>query len=248
MRNSKRRKIYLDCAATTPVDPRVKEAMLPFLTEKFGNTMSLHSWGQEAKGALEESRETVAELMGAKPNEIIFTSSATESNNLALKGIAWANKNKGNHIIISQIEHLCIMKSAKWLETQGFEVTRLKVDKYGLVDPENVKKVIKKNTILVSIIHASNEIGTIQEITKIGKICKEKGVYFHTDAAQTFGKVSINVNKMNIDLLTKLEGLNILKPIFETDKIEDFNYLKKNQVGYLYSEKYIREEDILIDN
>jgi cysteine desulfurase len=208
------KKIYLDYAATTPVDPRVLKAMLPFFSEKFGNTMSLHSFGQEAKTALEESREAVANLMGAKPNEIIFTSSATESNNLALKGIALANKDRGNHIVISSIEHPCIMESAEWLESQGFEITRLPVDKYGLINPEDVKKAInpirkssissgaRKNTILVSIIHASNEIGTIQPIAEIGKICKERGVYFHTDAAQSFGKIPIDVNKMNIDLMT----------------------------------------------
>jgi cysteine desulfurase len=196
------KRIYLDYAATTPVDPRVLKAMEPYFSEKFGNTMSLHSFGQEAKTALEESREIVADLMGAKPSEVIFTSSATESNNLALKGVAFANRKKGNHIIISSIEHSCIMESAKWLEQQGFEITRLKVDKYGLVDPEDVKKAIKKETILVSIMHANNEIGTIEPIEEIGKICKERGVYFHTDAAQSFGKIPINVNKMNIDLMT----------------------------------------------
>ncbi len=195
-------KIYLDYAATAPVDPQVLKAMSPYFSEKFGNTMSLYSLGQEAKQSLEESRETISGLIKAKPEEIIFTSSATESNNLALKGIAFANKNKGGHIIISQIEHPCVMESAKWLEKQGVEVTRLKVDKYGQVNPDDVKKAIKKNTILVSIIHASNEIGTIQPIEKIGKICRQKGVYFHTDAAQSFGKIPINVNKMNIDLLT----------------------------------------------
>ncbi|MGB9680839.1 MAG: cysteine desulfurase NifS [Minisyncoccia bacterium] len=196
------KKIYLDYAATTPVDRRVLKVMLPYFSEKFGNTMSLHSFGQEAKRILEESREVVADFLGAKSNEIIFTGSATESNNLALKGIAFANKNKERHIIISQIEHPCILESAKWLETQGFEVTRLKVDKYGLISPEDVKKAIKKDTILVSIMHANNEIGTIEPIEKIGKICREKGVLFHTDAAQSFGKIPINVNKMNIDLLT----------------------------------------------
>jgi cysteine desulfurase len=196
------KRIYLDYAATTPVDPRVLKAMEPYFSEKFGNTMSLHSFGQEAKTALEESREIVADLMGAKPSEVIFTSSATESNNLALKGVALANRNKGNHVIISSIEHACIMESAKWLEKQGFEITRLKVDKYGLVDPEDVKKAIKKETILVSIMHANNEIGTIEPIEEIGKICKERGVYFHTDAAQSFGKIPIDVNKMNIDLMT----------------------------------------------
>ncbi len=196
------KKIYLDYAATTPVDPRVLRAMLPYFNKKFGNTMSLHGFGQEAKQALEESREAVANLIGAKSNEIIFTSSATESNNLALKGIAFANRNKGNHIIISPIEHPCIMESAKWLERQGFKVTRLLVDKYGQVSPEDVKKAIKKETILVSVIHASNEIGTIQPIKEIGKICKKVGIYFHTDAVQSFGKIPIDVNSMNIDLLS----------------------------------------------
>ena len=197
-----RKKIYLDYAATTPVDPRVLKKMAPYFSQKFGNTMSLHSWGQEAKEILEESRMVVAELIGAKAEEIIFTSSATESNNLTLKGVAFANKKKGNHIIISSIEHSCIMETASWLERQGFKVTRLKVDKYGLVDPDNVKKSITKGTILVSIMHANNEIGTIEPIEEIGSICKEKGVLFHTDAAQTFGKIPLNVNKMNIDLLT----------------------------------------------
>ncbi len=198
----KNKKIYLDYAATTPVDPRVVKAMLPYFNKQFGNTMSLHGFGQEAKQALEESREQVANLIGAKSNEIIFTSSATESNNLALKGIAFANGTKGKHIIISSIEHPCIMESAEWLEKQGFEITRLPVDKYGLVKPEQVKAAIKKDTILVSIIHASNEIGTIQPVAEIGKICKVKGVYFHTDAAQSFGKIPVDVNEMNIDLLS----------------------------------------------
>lgn len=202
MRNKTLKKIYMDYAATTLVDPRVVKAMLPYFSKKFGNTMSLYSFGQEAKQALEESREVVAGLINAKPNEIIFTSSATESNNLALKGIAFANKNRGNHIIISSIEHPCVIESANWLEKQGFEITKSKVDKYGLINPLDIKKTIKKETILVSIIHASNEIGTIQPIAEIGEICREKGVYFHTDTAQSFGKIPIDVNKMNIDLLT----------------------------------------------
>ncbi len=176
--------------------------MLPYFSEEFGNTMSLHYFGQTAKQALEESREAVANLMGAKKEEIIFTGSASESNNLALKGIAFANKNKGRHIIISSIEHSCIIQSARWLENQGFKITRLKVDRYGLVDPNEVKKAIRKETVLVSVMHANNEIGTIEPISKIGKVCQKAGVYFHTDAAQSFGKIPIDVNKMNIDLLT----------------------------------------------
>jgi len=200
MKNAK--KIYLDYAATTPVDPRALGAMTDCCKDKFGNTMSIHSFGQEAKLILEESREKAAKLMGAKPGEIIFTSSATESNNLALKGIAFANKNRGRHIIISSIEHPCVMESAKWLEKQGFEITKLPVDRYGLVNPKDVEKAIKKDTILVSIIHASNEIGVIEPIEEIGRICRAKGVYFHTDAAQSFGKIPIDVNRMSIDLLT----------------------------------------------
>lgn len=194
--------IYLDYAATTPVDKRVVKAMLPYLEENFGNTMSLHSFGQEAKFALDQSRQVLADLINAEPNEIIFTGSATESNNLALKGVAFANKNKGNHIIISAIEHPCIMESAKWLQKQGFEITKLPVDKYGMVNPEDVKKAITEKTILVSVMHASNEIGTIEPIAEIGKICRERGVYFHTDAVQSLGKIPIDVKKMNIDLLT----------------------------------------------
>jgi len=199
---AKIKKIYLDYAATTPVDSRVVKAMLPYFSEKFGNTMSLHSFGQEVKEVLEESREVVADLIGAKPSEIFFTSSATESNNLALKGVIEANRKRGHHIIISSIEHPCVRESATWLESQGFEITRLKVDKYGLVNPRDVEKAIRKDTILVSVIHASNEIGTIEPIGEIGKICRDKKIYFHTDAAQSFGKIPIDVNKLNIDLLT----------------------------------------------
>ncbi len=203
------KRVYLDYAATTPIDKRVFKAMEPYFgfsakggpASGWGNSMSLHSFGQEAKLALENSRQIFADMLNAEPNEIVFTGSATESNNTALKGLAFSNKEK-NHIIISSIEHPCIVESAKWLEKQGLKVTRLPVDKFGMVNPEDVKKAITEKTILVSIIHASNEIGTIQPIAEIGKICKEKGVYFHTDASQSFGKESIDVKKMNIDLLT----------------------------------------------
>ena len=194
--------IYLDYAATTPIDRRVVKEMEPYYLQEFGNTMSLHFFGQEAKLALENSRHILANSINADLNEIIFTGSATESNNLALKGVALANKNKGNHIIISSIEHPCIVESAKWLSKQGFEITKLPVDKYGLVNPEDVKNSITDKTILVSVIHASNEIGTIEPVAEIGRICREKGVYFHTDASQSFGKIPIDVKKMNIDLLT----------------------------------------------
>jgi len=187
------KKVYLDYAATTPVDKQVVKAMAPFLSEKFGNTMSLHSFGQEAKVALEESRKKVADLINCKASEVVFTSSATESNNLVLKGI------KTKHIIISAIEHPSIMESAKWLEKRGVEVTRIPVDKYGLVNSRDVKEAITKDTGLVSIIHASNEIGTIQPIEKIGRICAEKKVLFHTDASQSFGKIPFS---FKVDLLT----------------------------------------------
>lgn len=195
-------RVYMDYASTTPLDPRVLKAMTPYFLVKYGNSMSLYSFGQEAKKALEESRAAVGGLMNAEADEIIFTGSATESNNLALKGIAFANRNKGKHVITSAIEHPCVLESARWLEKQGFEVTFLPVDKFGLVDPKAVELAIRPETILVSIMHANNEIGTIEPLEEIGKICKEHNVYFHTDAAQSFGKVPVDVKKMNVDLLT----------------------------------------------
>ena len=194
--------VYMDYAATTPVDPRVFEAMKPYFSEKYGNSGSLHKQGREAKEALEESRKTIAAMINAEPNELIFMGSATESTNMTLKGVAYANKKKGKHIVTSKIEHHCVLKPARWLEKQGFEVTYLPVDKYGLVDPTQLEETIRKDTILVSIMHANNEIGTIQDIEKIGKICKEKGVYFHSDAAQSFGKVPIDTKNMNLDMLS----------------------------------------------
>jgi len=194
--------IYMDYAATTPVDVRVIKAMKPYFTDKFGNSMSLYSLGQEAKMALEQSRSAVAELMNAKTNEIIFTGSATEGNNLALKGIAFANREKGKHIIVSSVEHDCVMESAHWLEKQGFDVTFLPVDKYGLVDPAIVESSIRKDTILISVMHANNEIGTIEPIKEIGEVAHEHDIYFHTDAAQSFGKIPFDVKKTNVDLAT----------------------------------------------
>lgn len=196
------KKIYLDYAATTPIDSRVVKAMAPYFNKKFGNPASLHGFGFEAHEALEKSRAIIAKAMNAEPQEIIFTSSATESNNTAIKGVAFANREKGKHILISPIEHDCILNSAEWLKKQGFEVEKLSVDEYGLVSAEEVKKKIRKDTILVSVMHANNEIGTIEPIEEIGKVCREKGVYFHTDAAQSFGKVPVDVKKMNVDLLT----------------------------------------------
>ncbi len=198
------KKIYLDHAATTPVAFEVFEAMKPYFSEKFGNASSLHSFGLEAREAVEKSRRQIAKFLNAKNDEIIFTSGGTESNNIALKGIAFANKNKGNHIITCQIEHPAIRKPCEWLEKHGFKVTYLDVDKNGLVNPADVENAITDKTILVSIMTANNEIGTIEPIQEIGKICKKQKhkVYFHTDAVQAFGKISINIKRMNIDLLS----------------------------------------------
>lgn len=192
----------MDYAATTPVDPRVFEVMEPYFSKEYGNTMSIHKFGRRAKEILIECREKVANLMNAESNDFIFTGSATESNNMVIKCIASANKNKGKHIVISSIEHHCILEPAKWLEKQGFKITRLPVDKYGIVQFDDLEKAIRKDTILVSIIHANNEIGTIQDIEKIGQLCKRKNVYFHSDASQSFGKIPIDVKKMNVDLLS----------------------------------------------
>jgi cysteine desulfurase len=196
------RKIYLDHNATTPVHPEVLEAMLPFYKEGFGNASSIHSFGREAKVALEESREKVAKLLNTDPLEIYFTSGGTESDNLAVKGIAWANRKKGNHIITSKIEHHAVLESCKYLEREGFEVTYLPVDRYGLVAPDELKKSIRKETILVSIMHANNEVGIIEPIPELSKIAKENGIYFHTDAVQSTGKLKIDVNGLGVDLFS----------------------------------------------
>ncbi|MCX5845244.1 MAG: cysteine desulfurase NifS [Deltaproteobacteria bacterium] len=195
------KKIYLDNAATTLTDTRVLQAMLPYFTEVYGNPSSLHAFGQEAKHAIEDARYTVASFIGAKPEEIIFTSGGTESNNCAIKGIAYARRDKGNHIITSKIEHHAILEPCHFLEKQGFEITCLPVDEYGLVDPADVEKAITDQTILISIMHANNEIGTIQPINEIGKIARRKGIYFHTDAVQTLGHLPIDVNELNVDIL-----------------------------------------------
>jgi cysteine desulfurase len=194
--------IYLDYAATTPTDPRVIDEMLPFFTEHFGNPSSVHSFGQEAKRAIEGARETVSGLIGAAPDEIVFVSGATEANNTAIKGIALAKRDKGNHIITSSVEHHSVSETAAVLEKQGFRVTYLPVDEYGMVDPDDVKKAIDEKTILISIMHANNEIGTIQPIAEIGKIARQRAITFHTDAVQTFGHIPVNVDELGVDLLS----------------------------------------------
>ena len=196
------KKIYLDYAATTPVDPRVLKAMAPYFDRDFGNASSLYSMGQQARIAIENSRKRMSKIINAEPDEIVFTSGGTESDNLALAGIAFANKDKGNHIITSKVEHKAIIETCEFLEKQGFKITYLDVDKYGFIDPEQLRKSIKKETILVSIMHANNEIGTLEPVEEIGRICRKNDVYFHTDAVQSFCKIPIDVKKMGIDLLS----------------------------------------------
>ena len=195
--------IYIDNNSTTPIDPKVLEVMMPYLTDKFGNAASKsHRFGIEAEAAVEHSREQIAKFINSEPGEIIFTSGATESNNLALKGIAEMYSKKGNLIITSPTEHKAILDPCKYLEKHGFEVAYLKVDEYGSVNPEDLRNAINDKTILVSLMIANNEIGTINDIKEISKICKEKGVLFHTDGTQAVGKIPVDVNAMHIDLMS----------------------------------------------
>lgn len=194
--------IYMDNSATTPVRKEVAEEMIPYLTENFGNPSSIYDPGKTSKNAVEDARKKVAHAIGAEENEIYFTSGGTESDNWAIKGIAFANKSKGKHIITSAIEHHAVLHTCEWLESQGFEVTYLPVDKYGMVGPEDLKNAIRNDTILISIMLANNEIGTIQPVEEIGKIARKNRIYFHTDAVQAIGHVPIDVRKMNIDLLS----------------------------------------------
>ena len=194
--------MYFDYANTGPVDPRVLKQMMPYFQEVFGNPSSLHDFGQTAAEAVDKAREKVAGLIGSSKEEIIFTASSTEANNFALKGIALANRGKGEHIITSQIEHFSVLHPARTLEKWGFEVTYLSVDKYGLVDPSRVEEAITRETILISIMHANNEIGTIEPIEEISKVARKKGVYLHSDASATVGIIPVNVQKLGVDALT----------------------------------------------
>jgi len=197
------KRIFLDHAATTPAHPEVVKAMLPYFTGAFGNPSSIYSYGQEAKVAVEKVRAKVAGFIGAKSEEVIFTGGGTEADNFALKGIALANEHKGNHIITTSIEHHAVIETCKFLERRGgFKVTYLPVDGYGLVDPQEVKKAITNKTILVSVMHANNEIGTIQPIEEISKYVKEAGILFHTDAVQSVGHIPVNVDELGVDLLS----------------------------------------------
>jgi cysteine desulfurase len=204
--------IYMDNHATSPIDPRVLEAMMPYLTGIFGNAASRnHSFGWEAEGAVEKAREQVAKLIGATAKEIIFTSGATESNNLALKGIAEMYRERGNHIITQVTEHKAVLDTCKRLEKAGYRVTYLPVKADGLIDLEDLKRAFDEKTILVSIMFANNEIGVVQPVAEIGKMCRERGVIFHTDGVQAVGKIPVDVNSMNIDVLS-LSGHKIYGP------------------------------------
>ncbi len=195
--------IYLDYNATTPIDPRVRDAMLPYLGEYFGNPSTSYVYGQEARRAVERAREQVASLIGAAPAEIVFTSGGSESDNHAIIGVALANAHSGKHMITCRIEHPAVLNTCHYLEERlGFKVTYLPVDKYGLVDPEAVRRAITGDTILVTVMHANNEVGTIEPIEEIGAVAKERGILFHTDAAQSCGKIEVEVNKLKVDLLT----------------------------------------------
>lgn len=197
-----KRFVYMDHAATTYTKPEVLEAMMPYFTEQFGNASSIYTFGRRSKAAIEEAREKVAKALNALPDEIYFTGGGSEADNWAIKGVAFANRNKGNHIITTKIEHHAVLHTCEYLEKQGFEVTYLDVDEYGLINLEDLKNAITDKTILITIMFANNEIGTIQPIAEIGKIARERGVYFHTDAVQAVGNVEIDVKEMNIDMLS----------------------------------------------
>lgn len=194
--------IYLDNAATTKLDDEVLQEMMPYLRENYGNASSIYKLGRESRKAVEDAREKIAKILNCKPTEIYFTAGGSESDNTAIKGIAKANKEKGNHIITSKIEHPAVLETCKQLEKEGFEITYVSVDENGIVNLDELKKSIKPTTILITIMFANNEIGTIQPIEEIGKIAKENNIYFHTDAVQAVGNIEIDVEKLNIDSLS----------------------------------------------
>ncbi|MGE5631242.1 MAG: cysteine desulfurase NifS [Caulobacteraceae bacterium] len=226
---STNRRIYMDHAATTYTNKEVLNEMLPFFTEYFGNPSSIHRFGREVKKYVDEARERVAKAIGALPEEIYFTAGGSESDNWAVKGTAYANRNKGNHIITTKIEHHALLHTCEYLEKEGFEVTYLPVDEYGMVSVEDVKNAITDKTILISVMYANNEIGTIQPIDEIGKLAREKGIYFHTDAVQAVGSVAIDVKAQNIDMLSmsahKFYGPKGIGVLYIRKGIKLFNFV-----------------------
>ncbi|MGZ7210210.1 MAG: cysteine desulfurase NifS, partial [Methanobacterium sp.] len=221
--------MYMDHSATSPVDPEVFKAMEPYFVEKYGNASTLYSIGRDARKAMENARAQVASLIGAKTEEIIFTAGGTESDNIAIKGTAYRLKDKGNHIITSAIEHPAVDETCKYLEKKGFEVTYLPVYEDGIVRVSDLEKAITEKTILITIMHANNEIGTIQPISEIGKIARERKIYFHTDAVQTVGKIPVNVEEMNVDMLS-MSAHKVYGP---------------KGIGALYVKKGVRLEPII---
>lgn len=221
---------YFDNAATTRLDDEVLETMLPYLKDNYGNASSIYKLGRESRAAVESSREKVAKALNAKTEEIYFTSGGTESDNTAIKGIAYAYKNKGNHIITSKIEHPAVLEACKQLEKEGFEVTYVGVDENGVIDVDALKSAVKENTILISVMYANNEIGTIEPIDEIGKFAREKGIIFHTDAVQAIGSVEIDVEKSNIDCLS----------------LSAHKFYGPNGVGALYLRKGVRISKLIV--
>ncbi|MDD5398839.1 MAG: cysteine desulfurase NifS [Dehalococcoidia bacterium] len=194
--------IYMDYAATTPMLPEVAETMQPYFSRRFGNPSSIHSMGQEARDAVDQARMKVAALIACRPEEVVFTGGGTEADNHAIKGVCLANRERGNHIITTSIEHHAVLNTCDYMKNLGFDVTVVPVDKYGMVEPENIKKSITQKTLLVSVMHANNEVGAIQPIEEIGRITRQAGVYFHVDAVQTAGHLPIDVDRLGIDLLS----------------------------------------------
>lgn len=221
--------IYMDHSATSPVDPEVFEAMKPYFQEEFGNASTLYKLGRDSKGAMENARARVASLIGAEPKDVIFTSGGTESDNIAIKGTAYKLKNKGRHIITSNIEHPAVHETCKYLEKNGFEVTYVPVGTDGLLKASDVEAAIRDDTILITVMHANNEIGTIQPIAEIGKIAHERGILFHTDAVQSVGKIPVDVNALNVDMLS----------------ISSHKLYGPKGIGALYIKKGVRLEPLL---
>ena len=196
------RRIYVDHGATTPTDPRVVEAMLPFLTQKFGNASSIHQFGQEARAAVDRAREVIASAIGAAPQEIVFTSGATEADNFAVLGAAWANEARGRHLIASPVEHHAVLEPLRFLQSRGWDVTYLPVDRYGQVDPDDVRAALRPDTVLISVMHANNEIGTLEPVAEIGRLARERGILMHSDATQSVGILPVQVEVLCVDLLS----------------------------------------------